>query len=129
MEMCYDGALIMPSSYAVMSEDEMTYMEGGINRTYKGKQGWAVAAALISAGSILSGMGGALSATIIKAVLAGGPIAWIIGGLTTAAIMSASAYLGSQISSAGLQAMWYMKKNGKFTLKNTSNPFGLLSVS
>ena len=27
MEMCYDGALIMPSSYAVMSEDEMTYME------------------------------------------------------------------------------------------------------
>ena len=30
MEMCYEGALIMPSSYAVMSEDEMTYVEGGI---------------------------------------------------------------------------------------------------
>ena len=29
MEMCYDGALVMPSSYAVMSEDEMTYVEGG----------------------------------------------------------------------------------------------------
>jgi len=29
MEMCYDGALMMPSSYAVMNEDEMTYVEGG----------------------------------------------------------------------------------------------------
>ena len=29
MEMCYDGALVMPSNYAVMNEDEMTYVEGG----------------------------------------------------------------------------------------------------
>lgn len=29
MEMCYDGALVMPSSYAVMSEDAMTYVDGG----------------------------------------------------------------------------------------------------
>lgn len=29
MEMCYDGTLVMPSSYAVMDEEEMTYMEGG----------------------------------------------------------------------------------------------------
>ena len=29
MEMCYDGALVMPSSYAVMDSDEMTYVEGG----------------------------------------------------------------------------------------------------
>jgi len=29
MEMCYDGALVMPSSYAVMSEEEMMYLEGG----------------------------------------------------------------------------------------------------
>lgn len=28
MEMCYDGALVMPSSYATMSEDEMMYVEG-----------------------------------------------------------------------------------------------------
>lgn len=27
--MCYDGALVMPSSYAVMSEEEMIYVEGG----------------------------------------------------------------------------------------------------
>lgn len=29
MEMCYDGALVMPSNYAVMNEEEMTYVEGG----------------------------------------------------------------------------------------------------
>ena len=29
MTMTYDGALVMPSSYAVMNEEEMTYTEGG----------------------------------------------------------------------------------------------------
>lgn len=29
MEMCYDGALVMPKSYAVMDQDEMCYVEGG----------------------------------------------------------------------------------------------------
>lgn len=29
MEMTYDGVLTMPSSYAVMDEEEMTYVEGG----------------------------------------------------------------------------------------------------
>lgn len=29
MEMCYDGTLVMPINYAVMNEDEMTYVEGG----------------------------------------------------------------------------------------------------
>ena len=31
MEMCYDGVLVMPSNYAVMDEEEMTYVEGGID--------------------------------------------------------------------------------------------------
>ena len=31
MEMCYDGALVMPSNYAVMDEEEMMYTEGGIS--------------------------------------------------------------------------------------------------
>lgn len=35
MEMCYEGALVMPSSYAVMSEEEMTYVEGGDLNTLK----------------------------------------------------------------------------------------------
>lgn len=32
MEMCYNGALVMPSNYAVMDEEEMTYVEGGGRR-------------------------------------------------------------------------------------------------
>lgn len=30
MVMTYDGALVMPSSYAVMNEEEMIYVEGVI---------------------------------------------------------------------------------------------------
>jgi hypothetical protein len=29
MEMCYDGALILPRNYVLMDEEEMTYVEGG----------------------------------------------------------------------------------------------------
>ena len=29
MEMCYQGTLAMPKSYAVMDQDEMMYVEGG----------------------------------------------------------------------------------------------------
>ena len=29
MEMTYDGALVMPKSFAIVDEDEMTYVEGG----------------------------------------------------------------------------------------------------
>lgn len=35
MEMCYaGGAFAMPSNYTLMSEEEMTYVEGGWNYTY-----------------------------------------------------------------------------------------------
>lgn len=30
MEMCYDGALVMPSNFAVVDADEMMYLEGGV---------------------------------------------------------------------------------------------------
>ena len=32
MDMCYDGTLVLPSSYAVMDEEEM--MPFGMSRTY-----------------------------------------------------------------------------------------------
>ena len=35
MEMCYDGTLVMPSDYAVMSEEERTYVEGGVSTQRK----------------------------------------------------------------------------------------------
>lgn len=30
MEMCYDGALVMPKNYVVVNEEEMEYIDGGI---------------------------------------------------------------------------------------------------
>ncbi|MBQ2451183.1 MAG: hypothetical protein II273_06385 [Lachnospiraceae bacterium] len=35
MVMTYDGALVMPSSYAVMEQEEMTYVEGGVSASVK----------------------------------------------------------------------------------------------
>ena len=38
MEMCYDAALVMPSSYAVMDENETTYIEVqliNVNKKFK----------------------------------------------------------------------------------------------
>lgn len=31
MEMCYDGALVMPNSYSEVSSEEMEYIDGGRN--------------------------------------------------------------------------------------------------
>lgn len=48
MEMCYDGALVMPKNYAVVSEDEMTYIDGGAMAWY-----WKAA---IIAGVVVAGV-------------------------------------------------------------------------
>lgn len=55
MEMCYDGALMMPSSYAVMNEDEMTYVEGGM-------AWWQKTAIIIGAAAVA----GALTAALVS---------------------------------------------------------------
>lgn len=80
MEMCYDGALVMPSSYAVMDEDEMTYVEGG--KEYKYKKGDATgykdcyqsAATLAYVAGISWIMGKASAACTIMA----GPVATVM---------------------------------------------------
>ncbi len=41
MDMCYEGALVMPSNYVVMDEEEMTYVEGSIKVS-----SWIVGAAI-----------------------------------------------------------------------------------
>lgn len=47
MEMTYGGALVMPSSYAMMDEEEMMYLEGGALTTAQ--------KALIIAGVVAAG--------------------------------------------------------------------------
>ena len=41
--MCYDGALVMPKNYAVVNEEEMTYVDGGwdISTTVR-KNSWGI---------------------------------------------------------------------------------------
>ena len=95
MEMCYDGALVMPSSYAVMSEEEMTYVEGGrkkitINIT--------LAAVGLAIGKKLAGLG---AKKIGALLVANAPkiAAWFLGSgfvaqaliFTAAGIIAASA--------------------------------------
>lgn len=35
MEMCYNGVLVMPSNYAVVNDNEMEYLDGGLNISYR----------------------------------------------------------------------------------------------
>ncbi|MDE5777977.1 MAG: hypothetical protein K2I10_05655 [Lachnospiraceae bacterium] len=68
MEMCYDGALVMPSSYAVMSEDEMTYVEGGASKFLsKGKCIDALVAIGINSPQLA--IAGALTYTLAKCLI------------------------------------------------------------
>lgn len=84
MEMCYDGTLAMPSSYTVMSEEEMTYLEGGYwykknfsskaNIAYKnlmdgGNAAWALALGGIVGGAALAGPYGAVAGLGIGATV------------------------------------------------------------
>ena len=110
MEMTYDGALVMPSSFVAMDQDEMTYVEGGVTKVYKGIQGWCVAGLLkaVGAGMVV------FSRTVTKAVkpylasiLSCGPIAWVATALSALGIV-AIAHLGTQFASAGAEASWNM---------------------
>lgn len=53
MEMTYDGMLVMPSSYAVMDEEEMTYVEGGGTLTVTVKQATIQTAIATIAGAVV----------------------------------------------------------------------------
>lgn len=87
MEKCYDGALVMPSSYAVMNEEEMTYVEGGgkitinrttINNAFKKAFGYA------SVIGFLANKGAAqIAATIGKSALAIGKALLSLGGVAS----------------------------------------------
>lgn len=35
MEMCYDGALVMPQNFALVTDDENEYIDGGGGRSFK----------------------------------------------------------------------------------------------
>ena len=84
MDMCYDGALVMPSSYVVMDEEEMTYVEGGgikirVNSTWCNRF-----AALLTAGAGLCAVGGAICSIATGGLSLAAGLA-LAGGLLTIA--------------------------------------------
>lgn len=80
MEMCYDGALVMPSSYAVMDAEEMTYVEGGVTYTASkcrdlvGKMGLASGQILIT----IAATAALVSKYVQRILNIGGVVAWIV---------------------------------------------------
>ncbi|MFZ7122029.1 MAG: hypothetical protein ACOWWH_13900 [Eubacteriaceae bacterium] len=58
MEMCYDRALVMPSSCVIVNDEEMTYVQGGANGWWNSRRTIAtlidVALIVITAGQALA---------------------------------------------------------------------------
>ncbi|MDO5294853.1 MAG: hypothetical protein Q4F05_19130 [bacterium] len=131
MEMTYDGALIMPSSFVAIEKDEMTYVEGGTTKVYSGAQGWCVAAMLKAVGSGMVIFSRSVTKAVqpyLAGILAGGPIAWIATALSALGLVGI-AHLGGQFASAGAQASWNMLRKGKFTLSANANLMSMISVN
>ena len=65
MELCYDGALVLPSSYAVMDEEEMSYVEGGALSKVDKALTYTLAKCLINKVSKFGGLATAVVAGIL----------------------------------------------------------------
>ena len=96
MDMCYDGTLVMPSSYALMDEEEMMYVEGGGTETYTGtaKKLKGTAASLLAAWTSLA-TGYTTTSAVAAATGAGIPIAAISGLGTAYCWFAANEYRGA----------------------------------
>lgn len=111
MVMCYDGALVMPSSYAVMNSEEMTYVEGGkrlayiSNRTVKSV---VYASVFNPIGATLIGLGIRKAALFVTAKFAAVCAKFgAYGGTIGAAIgFACGAFTGASIATTIIDALW-----------------------
>lgn len=93
MEMCYDGALVMPSHYAVMDEDEMMYVEGGISYS-KTSTGYKIILSAKNCGDLAAlAAGGSISSGTVSAVLGLSGVG--IPGAIVCAVLGGVAGVGS----------------------------------
>lgn len=80
MEMTYDGAMVMPASFVVVDEEEMTYLDGGYVATLYGTakylKNWA--AGLMSAWFTLAS-GYCVSAAVTAASVVGAGYGAVLG--------------------------------------------------
>ena len=117
MEMCYDGTLVMPANYAVVSEDEMTYVDGGFYMTHEDCQIFVMALGLTvssnapAIATAISAMGGTGLATLAGSGPGLGLIVGIVGVgyLTIQAKDFAESLCGALSSGKGVDVSvgWY----------------------
>ncbi len=79
MEMCYDGALVMPKNYAVVNEEEMTYVEGGARFTVYGTAKSIRTRLSTIIGASLVGQGATTALGALLGNAAGAVIGFIVG--------------------------------------------------
>ena len=94
MEMCYDGALVMPKNYAFVSDEEMTYVDGGMHgRTTTAEERICtasfIAASAVALGKLTFEAFKALAATACTGVLA------FFGCIGSAALLAGTVYEGT----------------------------------
>lgn len=118
MEMCYDGALVMPSSYAVMNSEEMTYVDGGVSAKVKW---WGIQIKFTGrdaeglAWAFGVGSGAAWLASELSAPTVVGGLAW---GAIAASLALATSVVG------GIN---WLKKGRGFTLNRSWNGLAWIS--
>ena len=108
MDMCYDGALVLPSSYAVMDEEEMCYTEGGRVVTINRKTIRSAFAMVVGAVSTCISVRGIAkwvvksAPTIARTVLGWGPMAQagvaILAGFIVASAIAVAIVYASNTS-------------------------------
>ncbi len=116
MDMCYSGALVLPSSYAVMNEEEMSYTEGGWS-DYIFRNNLKAAYANYKAAKTALRMGGLTMEVICKAAFTSAKavvacygmtintVALCIGGIVAEIIASVALVAG--INYIGNHRVWY----------------------
>lgn len=85
MEMCYNDALVMPNSFDIINEEEMTYIDGGKTVTVTFSRDFlrdCVTAGLSGACAAIAGAIGTLGTPVVGAVCAafGAALGWVVGG-------------------------------------------------
>lgn len=78
MEMCYDGALVMPSNFVTMDEEEMMYVEGGKFTRSSAKQ-----IALTAMGYVLGKFVAGVTSKLLESAIAA-CAAWVKSAFETA---------------------------------------------
>lgn len=113
--MSYDGALVMPSNYALMSEDEMCYLEGGA--TYKAsnktvyKRASEAVTDYMKCSNVLKVLAvGMVACSTVAGALIGNTIGAVIGGCVGYIVGSVLWGWASACSSAAISASNYSGK-------------------